>query len=542
MLRVQPELARQYEQQGYWENVSFHGYLRRNAQRTPDRLAVIDSHASVTWAQLLDRVDRTATGLLALGIRAGDTVGLQIPNRIEFFDVRFALVRIGVRALTLAPDLRDKELAGALQNSQCRALISLSDYRGFDHRAMFERLQPQVPSLQWSVLADASAESGLPSLRQWLQSPADHARLAQVPELPAQEVDLLMMTSGTTGLPKLCGRTPNVFAYRARGMDERIGLRAEDRLLSLAPITQGVGQLFGLACTLVAGATVVLLEKFDADEAVEAIARKRVTMIAGVPTHVLRMMASPAMEHADLSRLRLIVTGAAACPPAKQREIEERFGCPTLNYYGMGEIGIPAIPRAGDPPAIRHETSGPMIDGMELRVVDDLGNDLPPGERGELLVRGPAASSGYLGDDEGNARLFDAQGWAHSGDLGYLDAGGVLHIAGRKKDLIIRGGLNIVPKELEDLISTHPAVRQVAVIGVPDVELGERACAVASMRPGHSIDLPGLIAFIKERGISTYKLPERLEIQDDLPLNPIGKVDVRAIKAQMAEKDKQGQT
>jgi non-ribosomal peptide synthetase component E (peptide arylation enzyme) len=533
MVSVHPDLARKYEQLGYWENISFHGYLRRHAERTPNRLAIIDSMNRVTWGELDDRVTRTAVGLLEMGIRSGDTVALQSTNRIEFFDMRFALQRIGVRALTLAPDLRDNEVSSALFKSNCVAFVSLSKYRGFDYCEMFKRLSSAIPSLRWHVLIDNLANNPQPSMPQWLEKACDSSSLAKVAELAASEVDLLMLTSGTTGLPKLCARNANVFSYRARTMDERIGLCGEERLLSLAPITQGVGQLFGLACPLVVGATVVLMEKFDPHEALLLAEREKVNVIAGVPTHLLRMMSIPEIGQQKFEYLRLIVTGAASCPPAKQREMEELFGCRTLNYYGMGEIGIPAIPYANDPPHIRHETSGRMLAGMELRIVGNQGEDLPAGQRGELLVRGPAASAGYVSDDEANALLFDKQGWARSGDLGQVDDQGVLHILGRKKDLIIRGGLNIVPRELEDLISTHPSVRQVAVIGIPDAELGERACAVASLRPGHVLELAQLVEFLRLHEISTYKLPEILEIRDELPLNPIGKVDARALKAQM---------
>ncbi|MBI4191890.1 MAG: AMP-binding protein, partial [Betaproteobacteria bacterium] len=530
MRGVDPRLAERYHRLGYWENQTFCNYLERNIERWPDRLAVIDSTRRVTWREMGERVERTAAGLLHLGVQAGDTVAVQIPNRVEFFYLRFALQRIGARALTLAADLREGDLAPALRAAGCWVVVTPLEYRGFNYFGMFHRLREHVPTLKQIVLVDDGESMAVPSISQWIER-ADITDLAAVgPGIGPNEVDLLMLTSGTTGMPKLCGRTANVFAYRARTMNERIGLTAEDRLLSLAPITQGIGQLFGLACFMVSGATLVLLERFAPEEALRAIEREEVTVAAGVPTHALRMMACGHVGEVDLRRLRLFVLGAAGCPPAKQRELERTLGCATLNYYGMAEIGIPAIPFANDPPSIRHETSGRILPGMEVKFVDEDGSAMAPGECGEVLVRGPGVSMGYLGDNEGNDRLFDAEGWGHTGDLGYLDRDNILHVVGRKKDIIIRGGLNIVPREIEDLIASHPSVRQVAVIGLPDPELGERACVVAALRPGHRLALNELVDFLRTHEISTYKLPERLEIVDELPVTAIGKIDRRNLR------------
>jgi non-ribosomal peptide synthetase component E (peptide arylation enzyme) len=316
---------------------------------------------------------------------------------------------------------------------------------------------------------------------------------------------------------------------------ERHALTPEDTILGLAPITRGVGYL-AVGTALVSGAKLVLLEKFSAEEALKWMAQERVTVALGVPTEIIKILSCPDLSKYNFRTLRCFTNGGASLPHSVAEELALKLNCKVMSGYGAVEGGLPTWTSLDDPPEKAYTTVGRTLRGMEVAVFDESGKEVPPGEMGEVVYRGANCSLGFYKNIEDYWKLFAPGGWFLSGDLGQIDRDGYLKIIGRKKEIIIRGGANISPQEIEEILQTHPKIEQVVVVKMPDKVMGEKACAYVIPKGNGTISFEEMISFLRERNLATYKFPERLEVVRAFPMTASEKVLKKELEKDIALK------
>jgi 2,3-dihydroxybenzoate-AMP ligase len=528
-----PELAVWYRERGYWAGVVLGDRVDAWADRHGDRVAVVDGAARISYRELADRSRRLAGHLRALGIGRGDRIVVQLPNGIAFCDLTLALVRIGALPIMALPPHREHELGYMLDHAGAVALAVPDRFRGHDHVAMAEALREERATLAHVLVAGDPGRSGV-ALDRLVATEPPTAQPAEPPE--PGDVALFLLSGGTTGLPKLIPRTHDDYLYNARASAQLCGLGAGTVYLAALPVSHN----FALACpgllgTWEAGGRVVLGNDPSPEAAFELIERERVTVTALVPALAGRWIEARDRLDADIASLELVQVGGARLAPELARRLEPSLGARLQQVFGMAE-GLLNYTRLDDPLDVRVETQGrPLCEDDELLVVDADGAPLPAGEEGELLTRGPYTLRGYYRAAEHNARAFTADGYYRTGDVVRIDPGsGNLIVRGRVKDLINRGGEKVSAEEVENVALAHPAVLQVAAVAMPDPDLGERTCVYVVVRDGHALGLDELCAFMLGRRIAKYKLPERLEPVEALPLTNVGKVDKRALREDVA--------
>jgi len=539
---ISDALVAEFTAQGWWGTVSYVHHLLAHTRTRPDALAIVDARRRVRFADLAACADRVAAGLAGLGVGHGDVVGIQLPNVAEFHFVRYALSALGAVTLPIGVVYREKELLHALGTTRAVAVVVPGLFQGIDHAAMLHGLRGSLPHLRHVLVANAPAPPGTVSLDTMLAQPiADDGRLSWLdpdrsdPNVP----DLYLMSSGTTGLPKIIMATPNAWLCTGATTMRILGTKADDVVLALPPLSGGAGYNNGLGAPCMSGATVILQESFDAARAVELICREQVTAVAAVPAQAIRILEVIEQQHGGSlpdAAVRVWLSVGAYLPVQTARALESVLGCRVVNIYGAVEAATIAANRLDDPAESRHTTIGRLVDGTRVRLLDEQGCEVPPGEVGELFTRQPAMAAGYFGDAEATARVFGTDGWVRTGDCARFDTDGVLRIQGRLKDIISRGAMKISAEEVEDLLRTHPAVRDVAVVGMPDEVLGERTCAYVVLRQGHSLSLADAVAHLRALQLATFKLPERLEVVDEFPYSAGLKVQKSVLRDDIARK------
>ncbi len=513
-----------YRKAGLWGDRSLYDHFRASAARFPGKEAIVQGERRLTYGEALDTVDRLSTAFAGLGVRAGDVVALQCPSRPDIPLVHFALNRIGALLLPLHEAWRETETEHLLSVSQAKVFICPDQYRGYAHYEMGREIQKRLPWLEHLVVLGDEPPTGALSLSDLMKSPAGEA--PQGP-LDADAPALIMVSSGTTALPKASlWSVNNLVAFLAHQYRQCIELSEEDVGLQIAPASMGsTGYVFPVLAPLLIGATSVMMERFDPDEALQLIEREHATFATAVPAQIIKMVDSPRVRAGGFSRFTRFNNAGAPLPYEAGVAVEELMGCRTQVSYGSTDGGVPSMTSIRDPQERRLRTVGQVLPGQEMMAVDDEFRQVPGGQSGEVTWRGANMSWGYLNEPERTAETFRQDGWYLSGDLGVIDDEGYLRIVGRKKEVILRGGHNISPRLIEDLLGNHPEVADVAVAAMPDRVLGERACAfVVLKRPGRTLTLEEATTFLKEQKISVLDLPERLEIVDDLPKSAGGKV------------------
>jgi acyl-CoA synthetase (AMP-forming)/AMP-acid ligase II len=537
--RYTAEQRRRYAQDGPWPGLTVDAMFRRVVEQRGDAVAVIDDRRSLSYAELDRWADRVAAALIDLGLEGGDRVALQLPNCAEFCAVYFGCQRAGIVPVGFPVHFRDKEVGYIIERSGARAYVGPVTAAGFDFAGMLDRVRTPVLIGYLALTADGdTAPGGAVDLRAVLgggrrPSTDELARHTPSPDDVAQ----ILVTSGTEAEPKMPMWIHNAMPGMGT-IGDAAGLGDSDRNLVLVPTCSGFGMGVGPFLTLAwRGATLVVREKFSPADALATIERERVEVVCGVGAQLIAMLEDPSFDSHDYSSLRTVVSFGGPVAERVIHDLQIRMDCNFVSGYGMSEVPcVIAITRPGDDPAIVSRTVGrPFPEWISIRIVDDAGADQPTGAEGEILLDGPGVGGGYFASPELN-RAWDDDGWLHTGDLGRLDEAGNLTITGRKKDIILRGGMNISPREVEEAIFTHPAVTNVAVVAMPDERLGERACAFVVLRPAQHLDLEELARFlVEERKLSVYKLPERLEVIEDLPLNPAGKIKRFVLRQMIAE-------
>ena len=531
--RLNQAMIDKYTRAGFWGRDTIIRSLERTARAHPEREAVYDRTHRLSYGQLLRRIDRVAATLAAQGIGAGDVVTLQIPNWVEFPCVFFALERLGAVANPVSMAFRARELDYILRFSESRAFIGCDRFKNFDHAAMIAQLRKSLPELKVVGVVRAAARPGVISLDEAIHG--DGPVPAFTPyDLDANAVTRMAFTSGTTGNPKGVIHSQNTTLSACTIQNRDMGHSERDAFLIYLPLGLNWGFL-ALAQVLILGARAVLLDQFSAGAALELIDRERVTFIPTAPASIVAMLNDPALARSDLSSLRMVMSGGASCPIEIIREFQQRMKGSFVELYGMLETGYHTYTRSGDYPERVAGSVGRAATAMGVRVVNDQGRDVKRGEVGEIAADGPSVHLGYHKNPQANAELFLPDGWFRTGDLGRFDEAGNLYIEGRLKEIINRGGEKFFPREIEEILYTHPKVLHAAIIGIPDPRLGERNCLCVIPRPNQQVTLEEMVAFLKDE-VATYKLPEVLEIVTELPFTPTGKLQRHVLSKQMVER------
>ncbi|MFE3323735.1 long-chain fatty acid--CoA ligase [Streptomyces sp. NPDC059176] len=510
--------------------------LEHTAREHPDRDALVLGGTRLSYAQVDAEANRIASALIAHGVGRGDRVALSCPNLPHFAVVYFGILKAGAVVVPLNILLTDREIAYHLEDSAAKAYFCFEGTdelpMGASGRSAFEA----VPGCEHFVLitSDRTAAApvpGVPTLAEFT-----HGRPSGSSTVATGEGDtaVVLYTSGTTGRPKGAQLTHSNMVQNALLANGLFGMEPHDVHLLVLPMFHSFGQTVQLNAAFASGATIVLLPRFEAGAALDAMERENVTFFAGVPTMYWSLLAYEGADRHDLGaitrNLRMSVCGGSPLPVEVLRQFEERFNVPILEGYGLSETSPIATFNRRDRPR-RPGSVGLPVWGVEVEVVREDGTRCAAEEPGEICVRGHNVMKGYLNRSEATAEAIDADGWFHTGDVGRWDADGYLYIVDRTKDLIIRGGFNVYPREVEEVLLTHPDISLAAVVGVPHESHGEEVKAYVIRKPGATVTEEDLVAWCK-RSMAGYKYPRIVEFRDALPMTATGKILKRELVTQ----------
>lgn len=501
--------------------------LDRTVRRFPGRDALVDRAAGRRWtyAEFAADVDALALGLLDLGITKGDRVGIWAPNRAEWTLVQYATAKIGAILVTVNPAYRSHELEYVLRQSGMRMLVAAERFKSSDYAAMIEEVRPGCPELEFTVLLDGPRWTEL--LERGRQG--DPARLARAQaELSADDPINIQYTSGTTGFPKGATLSHHNILNNGFFVGELCHYTELDRVCIPVPFYHCFGMVMGnLACTSHGAAMVIPAPSFEPAATLAAVEAESCTSLYGVPTMFISALADPGFASYDLSGLRTGIMAGSPCPVEVMKEVIDRMGMTEVSIcYGMTETSpVSTQTRADDSVERRVSTVGRVGPHLEVKVVDPgTGRTVPRGEPGELCTRGYSVMLGYWGEPERTAEAVDAARWMHTGDLAVMDEDGYLSITGRIKDMVIRGGENLYPREIEEFLHTHPDVLDVQVIGVPDPKYGEELMAWVRMREGaEPLTAEAVRAYCAGR-LAHFKIPRYVHVVEEFPMTVTGKI------------------
>ncbi len=513
------------------------------ARRWAARDALVVPHQQVRWsyAELQRRVDALAAGLMALGLEPGERVGIWSPNNAEWVVTQFATVKAGLILVNINPAYRLAELDYALNKVGCRALITADAFKSSDYVGMLRELAPEIdrstpgrlaarrfPALTTLIRIGADARPGFFRFEDVAGMGAEHgaALAARAARLQFDDAINIQFTSGTTGAPKGATLTHHNLLNNGFFVGEALRLGERDRVCIPVPLYHCFGMVLGnLACVTHGAAMVFPGEGFDPLATLETVAAERCTALYGVPTMFIAELNHPEFPRFDLSSLRTGIMAGSPCPiEVMKRCAADMHMAEVTIAYGMTETSPVSFQTACDDPLERRvSTVGRIHPHVEVKIVDAEGRVVPPDTPGELCTRGYSVMLGYWNDAEKTAEAIDAAGWMHTGDLATLDAAGYCNIVGRIKDMVIRGGENVYPREIEEYLFRHPKIEAVQVVGVPDPRLGEELCAWVKLKPGESATPEELQGFCRGQ-IAHYKIPRYIRFVDAFPMTVTGKV------------------
>ena len=519
---LDPARTATYEEQGLWPGLTLFDAFETVLEHSPSKTLVVAGEKRWSYSDVAAKVDALARSMAALGIGRGDVVSIQLPNWAEFIVIHLAATRLGAITNTLLPIYRAKELRYILSFARSKLLFIPSIFRRFNYLELHRDLRSDLPNLNHICVVGGGCPDDMLDF-DVLTRPLDSEPLPPAIS-DGNDITILIFTSGTEASPKGVVHSHNSLMFGNQSAKKILGLTSEEVVWSVSPISHATGIEWGVRQAIVLGATIVLQDVWDTEQALDLIERERCTFTTAAANFATMLLESLTLEQRDLSSFRLFLCGGAAIPSALGTEMMERTGCNLIPCWGMSECFAATMGSPNDPDVLRWGTDGRALPGSETAIFDETrSRQLAAGEIGEVATRGPHVCLGYFNDPERTAETF-SEGWLFSNDLGTIDSGGNLRIVGRKKDIINRGGLKISASEVEELLLRHPGIRAAALIGLPDTRLGERACACIVPEPGVHISLPELVRWLKLMGVSDYKLPEFLSLIDELPMTPTGKV------------------
>lgn len=517
--RPSPDAAA-YREAGIWLGETIDEPLRRGAAAYPDRLALVDRERRYSYRELWATIERAAGMLSERGVGRGDVVSFQLPNWAEAAVLQHAIGLLGAVGNPIIPIYRGHELGFILRQAESRVLVIPDMFRRFDYREMAAGLLDECKLLE-HVLVVGEAGDGMESFAEALAA----AKPVKEPARDPGDVVLLLYTSGTEADPKGVLHSHETLTYECRSIIDLYRLGSEDSVFMPSPLTHITGLLYGLMLPFMLGTKVVLQDVWEPNAALDLIERESLTFTVGATPFLHGIVHSERRTES----LRVFGCGGADVPPALIVEARA-IGIHASRLYGSTECPTSTGTSIDEPGDRGATTDGAAIGADELRIIDEDGRPLPVGERGELQVRGPDLCLGYL-DAALNQKAFTADGWFRTGDLAVVDESGYFRIAGRAKDVILRGGENLSAKEIEDLLFEHPDVDEIAIVGFPDTVLGERSCAVVVS--AKRLELTDLVDYLRSRSVANQKLPERLLQVERLPKTASGKVQKYRLREQV---------
>lgn len=524
------EFAARYRQEGCWQGETFGTMLRHRAAQYGDRIAIVSGDRWVSYAQLDEQADRLAAGFYRLGIRAQDRVIVQLPNIPQFFEVIFALFRIGALPVFSLPVHRRNEIGYLCEFTQAAAYVIPDKDTGFDYRELAAQVKDTLPDSSRVIVVGEPGE--YTALDDLYAEPS----IGEIKGPSSGDVAFLQLSGGTTGLPKLIPRTHDDYIYSLRMSAEVCALNEHSVYLAVLPIAHNYPLSSpGVLGTLYAGGRIVLARGASPDEALPLIAKEGVTIAAVVPPLALIWLDAAESRRYDLTHLEVLQVGGAKFSAEAAKRVRTTIGCTLQQVYGMAE-GLVNYTRFDDPEDTIINTQGrPMSTYDEIRIVDDEDDEVAPGEVGHLLTRGPYTIRGYYQAEQHNARSFTSDGFYRTGDMARMTPAGYLVIEGRAKDQINRGGDKVAAEEIENHLLAHPGVHDAAVVSMPDEFLGERTCAFVIPYEA-AITGSELKTFLRDRGLALYKIPDRVEFVESFPQTGVGKVSKKMLRELIAAK------
>ena len=531
--------ARQYSRNRWWLGLTLGDTLDRTADVFPNKEALVDDRVRLTYSELRNKVDHLATGLMNLGIEEGDSVLLQLPNWAEYVYSYFALQKIGCIPVLLISGYRQLEISHLALLTEAKAWIVPDRYRKIDYVSFFGEVKQKNPQLRQLISVRAEEGKGgftasLEGLMERGAAQADrHEMIKRKPK--ATDVAHIIPSGGTTGLPKGIPRTHNDYICNVEYLHKAWEMNIRDVSLVVVPVGHNLALLNVVGAVLM-GYKLVLLDSTKPQDICGTIEREKVTFMPTVPSMIRRILESEQLRYNNLSSLEKISAGGEPSAPELIREVYQKLDCTYINEFGMSEGLLCRTSLTDSIETICTTVGKPCCPYEQIKVVNGMGKALSSDQEGELVTKGPGVFAGYLKNPEENKKSFLRGGFFRTGDRAKIDLSGNLKITGRTKDIIIRGGENISPALVEELLCSHPGIADSAVIGMPDKDLGEKVCAYVRLTEGAKVDPEEIQSFMESRGASKLLIPERFEFVVALPLTEAGKHDKKALREDIKQK------
>ena len=541
--RHEKEDAEKYGARRWWLGITLGDMLDKSTDVYPRKEALVDDRVRLSYCELRERVDRLAVGFIRLGIEKGDTVLLQLPNWAEYVYSYFALQKIGSVPVLLISGYRQLEVSHLCHLTESRAWIVPDAYRKTDYTSFMGEVKEENPQLDYLISVRVAGENenfttSLESLMDRELTADDKHKLAARRPLPS-DIGHILPSGGTTGLPKGIPRTHNDYICNVEYVARAGEMCTDDIWLVTVPVGHNLALLDGITGCAFIGGKLVLLDSTRPEDIAGTIERERVTYMPMVPTLLKRIVDFEELEQYELSSLKKVSAGGEASTPGLIKEVREKLDCAYINEFGMSEGLLLRTRLDYNVDSTCNTVGRPCCPYDEVKVIDAHGNQLSFNTDGELVTKGPGIFAGYLKNPEENSKLFSADGFFRTGDMARIDASGNIKITGRIKDIIIRGGENISPAQVEDLLRMHPSISDAAVIGIPDKNLGELVCAYVQPASDAQPDPQEIAAIMLGKVASRLLIPERFEFIDAIPVTQAGKSDKKALREAMKRRSRQ---
>lgn len=544
--RYSPREIDDYYRAGLWSSETFHDLLVRRVEENPDKVFATDGTRSFTFKELFDAGQRLAVGLHRRGLRRGDTAAVQLPNWVEFIQVLTALSRLGVIMVPIMPIYRREDVSYVLSDARARAVFTPAHFSKFGYLDMYLGLRLEHPELMVAVARPdapaqdvADTDANVFTLQQLEADTDDDSARAEL-GAPAGPDDpfIIVYTSGTTSRPKGCVHTFNTYCAGSRALADPFGYTETDVQFGPSPISHTTGLVTSVVLPMLTGAATHVMAQWDPAHAIDEIQRFGCTAAVTAPTFLHTLLTEYDSQHHDLSTLRLWTCAGAPIPAAViERAAATLPNIKVLSLYGRSENLVTTTCSVADDVSRALTSDGRAVPGSEVKIIGADGNEAPFGVEGDIAYRGPAHMVEYLGNPEETAALFTTDGFSKSGDLGTMTEDGYVRVTGRTKDIVIRGGMNISVREIEEHLAHHPALRAFSVVGMPDERLGERVCCFVVVASGHDAPtVDDIREFLLERGMPIQKTPERAVVVDSLPMTATGKVLKHELRKDIARR------
>ena len=533
--------AEKYNRRRWWAGLTWGDIFDKATDLYPRKIGLVDDSTKFTYRELREKVDRLAVSLVGLGVGQGDFALIQLPNWHEFIISYFALQKVGARVVLLIARHGKAEISYLCELTKPTVWIVPEKYGKVAYKPLIAEVRNEYASLQHIILARSQEREGFHSLDALIENgrlTAEALSVVSERRPDPMEVATITPTGGTTGLPKAVPRIHNDFIANVEYHSKAWEITSADTILTVAPVSHGQGMLCGVGASFFNYAKYVLSDSTKAEDICAAIEREKVTAFPTVPAVLQRIVNFEGLTKHDLSSLKKVYSGGAPSSPELVKAVYDRLGCKFVNAYGSAE-GSCAMTRLDDDFETVCTTVGQKdCPYNEFKVINQYEREVPPGTEGELVTKGPTIFTGYYKSDEENKKIFTKDGLFRTGDLAVIDESGMIRLTGRIKETILRGGETISALAIEQLISSHPDATDVAVIGMPDADLGERVCAYVVKKPKAVLSFDDIIAFLKGAGASVMQLPERIEFVSAIPLTKIGKADKKMLREDIIRKQK----